>query len=79
MTTRRRRTLLPDAQIQRAIAAWRALGLPIGAIDIRADGITIFAPQAPHPAAPAPGNDFDRWQQEQDADRGGPSPRLKAN
>lgn len=53
MTARRR--LVPLAEVEQHIELLRRLGVQIGAVDIRADGVTVFPPQQ------TPGNDFDRW------------------
>lgn len=53
MTAKRR--LVPTAEVEKHIELLRRLGVQIGAIDIRADGVTVYPP------AQAPGNDFDRW------------------
>lgn len=53
MTARRR--LVPTAEVEQHIALLRKMGIAIGAVDIRADGVTIFPPQQ------QPGNDYDRW------------------
>ncbi len=45
------------ADVKRAISAWQAAGLPIGAIEIRDDGsIRIEAPREPQQDNP-----LDRW------------------
>ena len=54
MTAKRR--LVPTAEVEQHIELLRRLGVQIGAIDIRADGVTVYPP------APTPGNDFDSWQ-----------------
>ncbi|SFG09343.1 hypothetical protein SAMN05518801_10786 [Novosphingobium sp. CF614] len=62
MTTRRR--LVPDSEVRRVIELFRSHGLPIGAVDIRADGVTI------HPPAQSPGNAYDAWKaQDQNRER----------
>lgn len=53
MTARRR--LVPTAEVEQHITALRKLGVAIGAVDIRADGVTVYPPQQ------QPGNDYDRW------------------
>lgn len=53
MTARRR--LVPIAEVEQHIECLRKLGVQIGAVDIRADGVTIYPP------ANNPGNDYDRW------------------
>ena len=53
MTARRR--LVPDAEVKRVLATLRECGVQIGAVDIRADGVTVYPP------ANNPGNDYDRW------------------
>ena len=62
MTAKRR--LVPTAEVEAHITLLRKFGVPIGAVDIRSDGVTIYPPGQ----APAPGNDFDQWLS-QDADR----------
>lgn len=58
----RPKALRPDTDVKRLIALWQELDLPIGAVDIRADGVTIHPP-APQP--PAQGNAFDNWKAQQ--------------
>lgn len=55
MTAKRR--LVPTTEVERHITLFRKLGLPIGAVDIRADGVTV------HPPAESGGGDsaYDRW------------------
>lgn len=53
MTARRR--LVPLAEVEQHIELLRRLGVQIGAVDIRADGVTVYPPNQ------SPGNDFDRW------------------
>lgn len=48
--------LVGNREIKRVIAAVRDAGLPIGAIDIRTDGVTIHPP-----AESATGNALDDW------------------
>jgi hypothetical protein len=52
-----RRRLVPIAEVEQHIQLLRRLNVPIGAIDIRGDGVTI------HPPAESlqPGNAYDRW------------------
>lgn len=61
MTARRR--LVPDAELRRALDTLREYGLPIGAVDIRGDGVTIYPPNHKEPETP-----FDAWKA-QDRDR----------
>jgi hypothetical protein len=69
--------LRPDAEIVRVmtcvVTTLRQLGLPaeIGAVDIRADGVTVHPPHAP---APATLSAFDAWKA-QDANRDRPQHR----
>lgn len=53
MTARRR--LVPDAEVRRVLDTLREYGVQIGAVDIRADGVTVYPPTA------TLGNDYDRW------------------
>jgi hypothetical protein len=55
--TRTSRRLISNRELERTVATIRKLGVPIGAIDIRADGVTIYPPDK------SPETDFDRWQQ----------------
>jgi hypothetical protein len=57
-----KRRLVPLAEVEQHIELLRRLGVQIGAIDIRSDGVTVYPPNQ------TPGNDFDRWQA-QDAHR----------
>ncbi len=61
MTAKRR--LVPLAEVEAHIEQLRRLGVLIGAVDIRADGVTVYPP------AHNPGNDFDRWQAQEDVKR----------
>lgn len=63
MTAKRR--LVPIAEVEQHIECLRKMGIQIGAVDIRADGVTVYPPQL------TPGNDFDRWLS-QDAGRDRP-------
>ncbi len=66
MTTR---TLITPGEVKRHVDMLKKLGLPIGAIDIRADGVTISPPL---PDSAAQGSAFDSWlakDLEQDANR----------
>lgn len=57
MTAKRR--LVPTSEVEQHIALLRKLNLPIGAIDIRADGVTIHPPvESPQPVG---GSAYDRW------------------
>lgn len=53
--------LVTNAEIRRVVTLAQALGLPIGAVDIRGDGVTIHPPQPVGPVSP--GNAFDQWLQ----------------
>jgi hypothetical protein len=55
MTAKRR--LVPTAEVEQHIELLRRLNVPIGAIDIRGDGVTI------HPPAESQGGGsaYDRW------------------
>lgn len=53
MTNRRR--LVPESEVRRMLELFREYGLPIGAVDIRGDGVTI------HPPAQNSGNAYDAW------------------
>lgn len=50
-----RRNLVRDSEIRRVVELARDLGLSVGALDVRFDGMTI------HTAPPTPENEFDRW------------------
>jgi len=54
MTAKRR--LVSTKEVEDHILALRKLGVQIGAVDIRADGVTVYPPEQ------TPGNDFDRWE-----------------
>lgn len=47
MTARRR--LVPDAEVRRVLATLRECGVQIGAVDIRADGVTVYPPANSNP------------------------------
>lgn len=49
-----------SAAIQRAIKAAKDAGIPIGAVDITTNGVTIYAP-----SKEATGTAFDRWKNKQ--------------
>lgn len=53
MTARRR--LVPTSEVEQHIELLRRLGLPIGAVDIRADGVTVYPPNQ------QVGNEVDDW------------------
>lgn len=53
MTARRR--LVPTSEVEQHIELLRRLGVQIGAVDIRADGVTVYPPKQ------TPVNDFDKW------------------
>lgn len=59
MTARRR--LVPDSEVRRVIDTLRQCGVSIGAVDIRADGVTVY------PAANNPGTAYDRYKAKKDA------------
>lgn len=61
MTAKRR--LVPLAEVEQHIEMLRRLGVQIGAVDIRADGVTVYPP------ANTPGTAYDRWQAKKDANR----------
>lgn len=67
MTARRR--LVPLAEVEQHIELLRRLGVQIGAVDIRADGVTVYPP------ANTPGTAYDRYRAKKDADRDWPAPR----
>lgn len=50
-----RRVLPPQSEISKMLDLWRDRGLPIGAVDIRKDGITI------HPPASKNATAYDTW------------------
>lgn len=64
---RRKGDLVRSEEIQRVITLHQQLGLPIGAVDIRRDGITIHPPQASEGASA-----YDQWKGK-DANRGRPA------
>ena len=53
MTAKRR--LVPDSEVRRVIDTLRSCGVQIGAVDIRADGVTVYPP------ANAPGTAYAAW------------------
>lgn len=61
MTAKRR--LVPTSEVQEHIELLKRLGVQIGAIDIRADGVTVYPP------ANTPGTAYDRYRAKKDADR----------
>ena len=63
MTARRR--LVPIAEVEAHIECLRRLGVQIGAVDIRADGVTVYPPANSN----APGAAYDRYRAKKDADR----------
>lgn len=67
MTAKRR--LVPTAEVEQHIELLRRLGVQIGAIDIRSDGVTVYPP------ANTPGTAYDRYKAKKDADRDGHSHR----
>lgn len=60
MTAKRR--LVPIAEVEQHIELLRRLGVQIGAVDIRADGVTVYPP------ANSPGTAYDRWKAQKDTD-----------
>lgn len=66
----RPKSLRSNEDVKRLVTLCKDLGLPIGAIDIRTDGVTIHPP-APQP--PAQGTAFDAWKSQN------PTPRQDAN
>ena len=61
MTAKRR--LVPDAEVRRVLDTLREYGVQIGAVDIRADGVTVYPP------ANQPGTAYDRYRAKKDTDR----------
>jgi hypothetical protein len=59
-----KRRLVPDAEVRKVLETLRDYGIEPGAVDVRADGVTVW----PKGQQRIPGNDFDRWQAE-DEDR----------
>ena len=53
MTARRR--LVPEAEIRATLDMLKEYGVEIGAVDIRADGVTVYPP------ANNPGTAYDQW------------------
>jgi hypothetical protein len=53
MTAKRR--LVPESEVRSMIETLRSMGVQIGAVDIRSDGVTVY------PANQTPGNEYDRW------------------
>jgi hypothetical protein len=64
-----KRRLVPTAEVEEHIELLRRLGVQIGAVDIRADGVTFYPP------ANNPGTAYDRFRATKDANRDAPSPR----
>lgn len=61
---RRKGDLVRTEEIERVIDVLRAAGVPIGAVDIRRDGVTV------HPPESNPGNAFDTFMaQDKNRDR----------
>ncbi|KPP87581.1 MAG: hypothetical protein HLUCCO15_12300 [Erythrobacteraceae bacterium HL-111] len=54
-----RRRLLPESEIRSAIELLRELGIEPGAVDVRADGITVY------PKNEGQGSAFDAWKAKQ--------------
>lgn len=52
---RKKGDLVPDREICRVLSLLRDQGVAIGAVDVRADGVTVY------PATPAPGTAYDQW------------------
>jgi hypothetical protein len=65
MTAKRR--LVSTAEVEQHIELLRRLGVQIGAVDIRADGVTVYPP------ANTPGTAYDRYRAKKDADRDRPA------
>ena len=65
MTARRR--LLPESEIRSTIELMRELGIEPGAVDVRADGITVY------PKSQTQRDDFDAWKANKNPVR--PAPR----
>lgn len=57
-----RRRLVPMREIREVLETLREFGVPVGPVDIRSDGVTVYPPGT------SVGNDFDDWQAK-DADR----------
>ena len=53
MTARRR--LVPDREVRQVLDTLKEYGVEIGAVDIRADGVTVYLP------ANNPGTAYDQW------------------
>lgn len=63
MTARQR--LIPSSEIDRVLKTLRNLGVPIGAVDIRPDGVTVHPP-----AESRAESEYDRWKaKDQNRDR----------
>lgn len=65
-----KRILVSPAEVEKHLALLKRHGLPIGAVDIRVDGVTIWPPsESPPQAGDRTGESaFDQWLQK-DADR----------
>lgn len=50
-----RRRLVPDSELRRALDTLKEYGVQIGAVDIRADGVTVY------PKGESAANAFDQW------------------
>lgn len=61
MTAKRR--LVSTAEVEQHIELLKRLGVQIGAVDIRADGVTVYPP------ANTPGTAYDLYRAKKDADR----------
>lgn len=63
MTARQR--LVPNSEIERVLKTLIKLGVQIGSVDIRSDGVTVHPP-----AESQGGNEYDRWKaKDQNRDR----------
>jgi hypothetical protein len=61
-----RRRLLPESEIRSAIELLRELGIEPGAVDLRADGITVY------PKSQTQGGAFDAWKADKNPKRAAP-------
>lgn len=58
-----KRRLVPIAEVEQHIEMLRRLGVQIGAVDIREDGVTVYPP------ANTPGTAYDRYKAQKDTNR----------
>lgn len=58
MTARRR--LVPDSEVKRVLDTLRQCGVQIGAVDIRADGVTVYPPANSNPTGDTLGDYINR-------------------